>query len=453
MLAKVRRSTADPQDPHEAADPDEAADGDEVAVVLVDSCLLEQWAGWNMSDRQHVIGPVDLARRARGHDVVMPWCLERIDVFLARRAVAAAPLIGGEIVTMAVSVLRGTAEVWGAHPGAQPAALPGPAGSWWLTDEGRPVFVHALADEQQSVEAGAREIIDTLSSSCEDRAVLRLLDKAAALCETPRQLPRVIDECESHFFAAAAPRPLATTVFPAALARDIDAPSLRPGHDPASGEGRIGHLRDAIARHIDADLGDMVAVRLGAALRSVRGRLSRGHRLPWLAAGAVAALIVLGGVLWPSGEPAVTAAVDLSAASPPPSGAAPTRDAAAPEPTAAGPPATEAPIEPSARVPESGIVFAAAGLLDSLAVCRAAADEAHCLAAITETPGLNPPTGAVDLAQNERAITLIDDYGGAGLVQVSAVDGASAAQLVVLVRREDKWLLRDVYDVAKQPDG
>lgn len=469
MLATVGLGAADAAGRDDAAAAagdnttgDKADVGEEATVVLVDAARLEQWAGWKTGECQHVVGPLDLARRARGHDVVLPWCLERVEAFLARRMAASAPLLAGEIVTIAVSVLRGAAEVWSANPHAQP----GPSGSWWLTDEGRPVFVHTTGDEQPPVEAGARQVIEALSADCDDRTVLRLLERAAALCETPRQLPRAIDDCERHFFAAAAPRPLATTVFPAALVRDIDLPSLRPAHDTPPGAGRLGHLRDAIARHVDADLGDMVAVRVGEALRGVRGRLSRGHRLPWLAAGAVAALIVVGGALWPSGEPAETAAAEVSAASPPPPAIEPTRGGVARQPTPTEAPARPAPggpvpDEPVPDEPVPGeqatgtpeIVLAAHTLLDSLGVCRAAGDQAGCMTAITETPGLDPRPGVVDLAQPERLVTLVDDYGGAGLVQVSAADGTGAAQLVVIVKREDKWLLRDVYDVAKQPNG
>lgn len=454
ILAKLAPDVGD-----EAAARDLAPAGDETVVVLVDAGLLQQWDGWSVDAAQHVVGPVDLARRSGGHDVVLPWCVERVDAFFSRRGAASAPLAGGEVVTIAVSVLRGTAEVWqeitSARRGSHDAPA-GPPGSWWLTDAGRPVFVHALGDEGQPVEVGAQHIIESLSSACDDRTLVRLLEKAAALCDKPRQLARVIDDCESQFFASTAPRALATTVFPAALVRDLDVPALRPGADdvPIAGRGRI---TDVIAAHIDADIADMVAVRLGAMVKRMRERLSRGHRLPWVAAGAVAVLIVLGGVLWPASEAGVTAAAEARGAPSTPAPAAapevPAGEVPAAEVPVADMPVTEAPSAAPPAVPEHELVIEAGRLLDSLAVCRAASDEAACLGDITETPGLTPPRGAVDLAAAQRVVTLVDDYGGAGLVQVAGADSAITAQLVVIVRREDKWLLRDVYNVAKQPDG
>lgn len=465
--------------PAEAVSRDLTPADDEAVVVLVDAPLLQNWAGWTSGTQQHVVGPLDLARRAGGHDVVVPWCVERVDAFMSRRDAASSPLAGGEVVTIAVSVLRGTAEVWQAimsTPHGTPDAQQGPAGSWWLTDAGRPVFVHAVGDEGRCVEVGARHVIELLSSECDDRTLVRLLDKAAALCDKPRQLARVIDDWEGQFFAATAPRPLATSVFPAALVRELDVPSLRPGVDAAPSAAR-GRLRDVIAQHIDADLADMVAVRVGETLKGVRERLGRGHRMPWVAAGAVAALIVVGGVLWPTAEADETAAAEARGASetstPSSSDRAPANDAPAstepaadalaseapapeapaPEAPAPGAPVPEAPSPEPPDVPGNELVVEAGRLLDSLAVCRATSDEAECLGDITETPGLTPPPGAVDLAAAKRVITLVDDYGGAGLVQVSGADPLVTAQLVVIVRREDKWLLRDVYDVAKQPVG
>jgi hypothetical protein len=35
---------------------------------------------------------------------------------------------------------------------------------------------------------------------------------------------------------------------------------------------------------------------------------------------------------------------------------------------------------------------------------------------------------------------------------VDAADGSSPSQMVVILRRDDKWLLRDVSDVAQQPE-
>ena len=46
-------------------------------------------------------------------------------------------------------------------------------------------------------------------------------------------------------------------------------------------------------------------------------------------------------------------------------------------------------------------------------------------------------------------MTLLDEFGGAAVLRVEAAGGAPP-QLVVIVRADGRWLLRDVYDVAQQ---
>ena len=60
------------------------------------------------------------------------------------------------------------------------------------------------------------------------------------------------------------------------------------------------------------------------------------------------------------------------------------------------------------------------------------------------------PGGVVDLAAAERTVTLLDEFGGAAVLRVEASAAPAAPQLVVIVRAGDRWLLRDVYDVAEQ---
>ena len=76
--------------------------------------------------------PVDIVRRADGHDVALPVCTERLSDFLTRRA--ATPLSAGERLTLAVSVARGVHEL---AAGGTDAACPG---TWWLTEAGQPML-------------------------------------------------------------------------------------------------------------------------------------------------------------------------------------------------------------------------------------------------------------------------------------------------------------------------
>ncbi|HWI32111.1 MAG TPA: hypothetical protein VNT50_11510, partial [Microbacterium sp.] len=315
---------------------------------------------------------------------------------------------------------------------------PSPTGAWWLTDAGCPVFVHAESGD--AAEAGARRILEEMASGCGDRHLNRLLGAAIAALDKPRSLASGVGRLEAELFDACAAQPLATAVFPSARARDLDAPALRPfaPDDPPAGAARP--FRDAIARHVDGELADIVSVAIGGAVRSLRSRLGRGRRAPWIAAAGVAGAIVLGGALWPTGdgsEPVAHAADPSPAASTPvPAGS----DSPAPSTTDA-PNAASLPLDG-----EAGI------LLDRLAECRSGSDPS-CLDAVLEVPSLEPPPGAIDLDRTARTITPLDDYGGVAVLRVEALAGDAAPQLIVIVRANDRWLLRDVYDVAEQPSA
>ncbi|WP_106813968.1 hypothetical protein [Microbacterium timonense] len=70
---------------------------------------------------------------------------------------------------------------------------------------------------------------------------------------------------------------------------------------------------------------------------------------------------------------------------------------------------------------------------------------------MTVDPTALPAGGVIDLATQERTVTLLDDFGDLAVLRVEAASGQAAAQLVVIVRENDEWLLRDVHDVAQQP--
>jgi len=437
---RIIRMIAPPETPLEGA---LARDGDDV-VLLVDASALDSWAGWPFGRAQHVLGPSDIARRAEGHAVVLPWCTERVDVFLGRRRAASSPLSGGEVVTLVVSALRGTAEAHRGRAGDEES----PRGSWWLTDAGRPVFVHG--ESGAPVEAGARRLVEDLAACCDDRVVSRLMAAAMSALDRPRTLGQEANRLEAELFEACAPQPLATTIFPAARVRDLQTPTLRPvGGDATPATTFSGPLRDTIARHVDGELADAVAVTVGGAIRSLRTRLQRGRRAPWLAAAGLAGAIVVVGALWPGDGPDPTArAVERGSEAGWPSAAAssaPTPSASDPSTVeSAGQPPDVAPATPLPLETEAGL------LLDRWAECRPAGDTS-CREGVLEQPSLELDSGVTDLPAGQRLVTLLDDYGGAAVLRVESVTGDAAPQLVVLVRVDERWLLRDVYDVAEQP--
>ncbi len=90
----------------------------------------------------------------------------------------------------------------------------------------------------------------------------------------------------------------------------------------------------------------------------------------------------------------------------------------------------------------------AGGLLDARIACGGAPD---CLATVV-ADATTLPEGAIDLPAGERTLTLLDDFGDIAVLRLDAADGARPSQMVVILKRDEKWLLRDVSDVAQQPE-
>src|SRR5690606_29284894 len=91
-------------------------------------------------------------------------------------------------------------------------------------------------------------------------------------------------------------------------------------------------------------------------------------------------------------------------------------------------------------------------LLDAVATC-AAEGAATCPEALTD--GLAAPGDGLAVQGSEASsAALVDDYGDVAVVKLVPVDtdGGAPEQMLVLERREQKWLVRDIYDVAHQPD-
>jgi len=99
--------------------------------------------------------------------------------------------------------------------------------------------------------------------------------------------------------------------------------------------------------------------------------------------------------------------------------------------------------EDAARTDEgpAEIVDAARGLVDALAACG----DDDCLEELWEEPGSARP---IDAAGGDYAVEVVDEYGGAAAVRIVTAD---VTQVLVMVRVEKRWLVREVYDLADQP--
>ncbi|MCR2785611.1 MULTISPECIES: hypothetical protein [unclassified Microbacterium] len=415
------------------------------ATLHVDVTLLQETAVWCAAADGHLLTPVDIVRTAGGQEAVFALCQQRLDDLLRSRAEAGAELAAGECVTVAVSVLRGTAEAGDA-----------PCGHWWLTEEGRPVL--ALGGDASAVDA-ARGILALLREHARGELATALAAALDAVADPRADLA----EAEDALFAAAAPTPLITTVLAPARARSV-ATALR-AETPAPRSA----LRATIERHVDTEVADRV---LGAredlrerwAARRARRAERRAARVtkasprtlkeasdpkpptvrvrrraPLLTGAAVAAVVLGAGLLWPADEPS-----SAGSSAPPPAATPSTAATAEATPAPDGPAAAPAPDPAAATDP----VAIADGLLSAASACT---DEG-CRDALREMPGRPVIDGVLGLPAGERQIVLVDDYGGVAVLRVSATAAGSAPdRLLVTVETDQKWLIRDAYDVADQP--
>ena len=362
----------------------------------------------------------DLVRTGDGIAMELDWCVERLERVLARRAEAQAALTAGETITLAVSIRRGMAELASARP-ARDAAWP--TGEWWLTDAARPVF--AQTGSGMPADDASRRVLDAIVGSCAEARVRTLLT---------RWLDRADDgaltdaSVEPGLFAVAEPAPLRTEVFAPAPSRRLDAVSRL--QDSAPDPPRRGGLLSVVERHIDTDIAAMTSDAVHGVLRRLRGRM---RPRPWLMAGVVAAVVLAGGALWPTGDGAPAQAEQP---------ASPASRAPSPPETATVP--ADAAEEHGAQV--KGLETIAGELLDARIACGDAPD---CLAAVVEDPARDFDGGAIDLVPAQRTITLLDDFGGVAVLRVEASQAPAAAQLVVIVEADGRWRLRDVHDVAQ----
>lgn len=401
-----------------------------VTHLAVDADILgDDWVGWEAVPEGHVLAPVDMLRRTGGHDVLLPVCTERVEDFVDRRLASGAALTAGEAVTVAVSLLRGVGEL-----SARGSSV---RGSWWLTDAGRPVFA---AD-------GGAATLEQVTAAILHRLVLHVPDLDAALGAVAdivgdtRDRTRDLVRAEDGLFALASPTALATTTFPSRSARTPPSTASSPSGQSAEVDPPRP-LAWSLARHLDADWADLVSRTTTAAWRALRRPSSTDRRKPWIVAACLAGVVMTGGLLWPDGtdapataETAPTMPPDVTpVTSEPPALATP----AAPDESAADDPGGDAQTTDDLTA-----------LTDALLAGRAGCEgDGECLTAFTEDPGAPFASGVVDLPGTERTLTLLDEFGGVAVLRADAPEKPS--QLVVIVRIDGRWLLRDVHDVAEQ---
>lgn len=387
------------------------------------------WTGWDADASGHLLAPLDILRRSDGHDVLLPVCPEQLDEFLRRRD-AGADLSIGEAVTVAVSLLRGIADL----PGETSAVR----GTWWLTEDGRPVLagdtggdaVDETLAHLRSLAATVPELRDPLESA---------LEAASDARRRARDLARV----EEEIFAVGAPLALATTTFGPRRARGVAAPAERSDADDAASGQRSWLL--TLSRHLDAEWAELISHTTTAAWRALRSRRA-GRRQVWLVAAGLAGVVLIGGLMWPTADggpatadvpPAVATPVPGPAPDPP---ANPLHDSA----DTAIDGETDPPPSPEAA---DDLALVADDLLTARQGCG---QDTACLDGVQESSALSFPSGVADLPSDQRTVTVLDEFGGAAVVRAEAIGSDAPAQLVVLVRAEGRWLLRDIYDIQGQ---
>lgn len=462
-------------------------------AVQVDADAISGWAGWEHAGDDHVAAPLDIVRRSDGHDVLLPWCTERVSSFFGRRAAADAPLASGETTTLVASILRGLGEL---------ARAEGPeeTGEWWLTDDGRPTFVIGAGENARAAASG---LVARLRKDCTDRTLTRLLvgieEGLSADTARPGMPARQLERWEAELFETAAPRPLRRDVHAPELARDADAASRAVVVRPEAGSRlrsrvslprdasrvgalpsrigtaivqRLGVWRAALSRRIEhrtarsADEGSVRRGKGAEAGSAAEGRAParRGRRT--IVAAAAAAVVLAGGLLWPggaTGEPDGGEATSVPKSAPRATEVAPDAvdPSQTPSPTSSEPDAVPDPVTPEDGSPRDGSgavdpVEAARLLISAISVCGAN-DDKVCDGAVAQGS-----VGVVDALGGgfDEALQLepVDEYGDVAVIRVVSPEGGgdgapseSEERMVVLVRMAEKWLVRDVYNVADQP--
>jgi hypothetical protein len=401
--------------------------GDTV-VQLVDTSHLRGWPGWRARG-EHVLSVQDVARTSSGngdgtdagHEAVLPWCVERVETFLARRDAAGAELSAGEAVTILVSLIRGCGAARGTDL----------RGVWWLTQDGTPVFVCATDSVAETIGDSAAFLVERIARSRPVTATWRL-DQVVARLRGGEDAAG----SEAHLFALAGPDPL--VLAPLTPRRAADA--RRAGVvEVVAPDRRPSPFDRLLRRHVDSGVGEMVSDAWEAARRGAE-RARRRVARPWLVAAGIAGVVVVGGLAWPNSTPPAANARPLASEA-----------AVSPSPGAVNEGASQAHPGDGAggaltadELAQDDPARALGAALDALKECA----DAGCAAEFFEDPSTtDPPSGAVDLPAAERTIALLDDLGGVAILSVAGADATVPAQLVVLVHVAERWVIRDVRDV------
>lgn len=432
-----------------AALPGDLVSDGERQRVSADAGELDE-ALWRFSGAEHVAGVRDMVRTRDGQAALLPWCADSLDTLLARRTAAERPLLTGEIVTLVGSLLRGVIEVAGHEV----------RGRWWLDDEARPLFVPG---EGMSCASASVELIERLRQDCTDRALERVLRRISDAAADHRVVLRSLDEWERELTELAAPRPIDVSVYAPELVRELP---VHRAHLPLDAE-RIQD-RPPLRARLEAGSGRLLERLSAMRMRMTRGRAGDeragehgqgGARTPrrrmLLVGAAVAGVVLVGGLLWPTGsedssatdaiavrtEPEADAATPAAASDPPAKGEEKTSTVEVTPGDDSGSSSDSAPADGS-------IEGAVADLLDLIDGCRADED-AECTGAVVIGAGggvlerLGPDSAT-------RSLSLIEDYGDIAVVRLGRTQ-ERGEQMIVVVRQNDEWLARDVYDVADQP--
>lgn len=461
-------------------------------AVRVDASTLRGWIGWRYSGAEHVAAPIDVIRRRGGHDVLLPWCTDQVLGFLVRRSATGAALKPGECCTLVISLLRGLGEIGDGVEGAR-------TGAWWVTDGGRPVFVFGAGTDARE---GAGQIVRRLGEDSADKVLTRALgaiekglEKASA---QPRIPPRLLEVWEQELLDVAAPQPLDRGSHAPERAREVARAitSQRPVVPRNSQRLRADRRRPsrgilataAAAVRAGKESFAIAVARIAAVARGRRGReprvaedagrRSRSRRRLFIVAAAVAAVVLAAGMLWPeggdpgeaadggtrrAGEPASAASGGAASPASEDSGVGEESEESEETTAADGTRATDDPRadeDPSRSNSsrEEDPVAATAALFAMITACRAQADAACSEAVASGAAGVVDELRAVDQG---TTVELVDEYGDVAVVRLD-VDPAEAEAgeadpqepahlMVVLIRTQEKWLVRDVYDVADQP--
>lgn len=434
-------------------------DGERRGVRVDAEAVAEQL--WELAGAEHVAGVRDVLRTPDGHDAVLPWCTDRVEVFLGRRAAAESALSAGETVTLVGSLLRGIVEIGDRST----------TGRWWLTDEARPVFVPG---EGVPCAEAAVAVFARLREGCADRAMNRLLGEIGAAAGDQRMVRREIERWERELTELAAPRALVREVFPPERVVEIGTHVARVHQDADLLAAEPSALQRARARLFAAGAPLLAGVRsrlqryravavLARGAAQPRARAPRGRML--IVGGAAAALVLVGGLMWPTTEEdsaateqageAILGAASPTAADSPAEAQNGHPESTDPDPAPSPSPTPVADADADAGQAPDAVVDGsaeqrAAVLLALLRDCARAGD-VECTAAVVDGAAAAVQERLAG-ADAKRTIAAVEDYGDVSVLRLGE-SGERGEQMLVLVRQKDRWLVRDVYDVANQPSG